>query len=192
MNVSNMPKKRNLILSFVIFIILITSLTFNVVKYHSERVIEVTTEKVVTIDNKEEVEKAKEKNKELNKEVQELGSELELINEENQELENKAKELNKIIETLLSCVSKKIGKYAFHNSSITSINIPNQINIIEDYAFFNSKLTSVSIPNSVKYIGENAFANTPLEEVTIFKETIFKENAFPKETKIIYLEKEGE
>ena len=50
---------------------------------------------------------------------------------------------------------------------------------IEDEAFFVGKLTSISIPNSVQVIGKNAFGNNQLATLTIpatVKEV--KENAF--------------
>ena len=52
-----------------------------------------------------------------------------------------------------------IGQSAFYNrTSLTSVIIPNSINIIEHFAFEGcTRLTSVNIPNSVWYIGQDAF-----------------------------------
>ena len=53
----------------------------------------------------------------------------------------------------------RIGHSAFYNKTgLTSVIIPNSINIIEHFAFEGcTRLTSVNIPNSVWYIGQDAF-----------------------------------
>jgi hypothetical protein len=51
-----------------------------------------------------------------------------------------------------------IGGFAFHNSSITSVTIPNSVTSIEGSAFWNCRnLTSIAIPDSVRSIGVYAF-----------------------------------
>ena len=51
-----------------------------------------------------------------------------------------------------------IGDYAFMNSSVASVTIPNSVNIIGRRAFFScNALTSVTIPSSVISIGDEAF-----------------------------------
>ena len=62
-----------------------------------------------------------------------------------------------------------IGEWAFANSSLASVSIPNTVTTIGDYAFWIcSDLTSVNIPNSVITIGKEAFLGcTSLASVTI-------------------------
>ena len=53
-----------------------------------------------------------------------------------------------------------LGRGAFFNCKLTSMNIPNSVTSIGDYAFnMCSSLTSVKIPNSVISIGDYIFAN---------------------------------
>ena len=52
-----------------------------------------------------------------------------------------------------------VDEFAFANSSLTSVTIPNSVTSIGTSAFFNcSSLTSVTIPNSVINIGDGAFS----------------------------------
>lgn len=53
-----------------------------------------------------------------------------------------------------------IGAYAWLNSKITQLCLPNTVSAIEEYAFYGSRLQSINIPNSVLSIEEYAFANT--------------------------------
>ncbi|MDE5840197.1 MAG: leucine-rich repeat domain-containing protein, partial [Muribaculaceae bacterium] len=53
-----------------------------------------------------------------------------------------------------------IGDYAFANTNISSITLPETMKNIGDYAFEETGLTSIDIPKSVKSIGDYAFFNT--------------------------------
>lgn len=63
----------------------------------------------------------------------------------------------------------KIPNEYFHNSTITSIDIPEGITEIGDYAFLSCKnLQSIKFPTTLKSIGEGAFKGcSQLAEVTI-------------------------
>ena len=62
-----------------------------------------------------------------------------------------------------------IGEYAFCNSGLRSITIPNSVTSIGNDAFYNcSSLTSIKIPNSVTSIGRIAFGDCgDLRSITI-------------------------
>jgi hypothetical protein len=62
-----------------------------------------------------------------------------------------------------------IGGYAFLETALTSVTIPNSVTIIGGEAFLScTNLTSVTIPNSVTSIGVGAFSScTSLTSVTI-------------------------
>ncbi|MDE6017547.1 MAG: leucine-rich repeat protein, partial [Muribaculaceae bacterium] len=53
-----------------------------------------------------------------------------------------------------------IGDYAFANTNISSITLPETMKNIGDYAFEETGLTSIDIPKSIKSIGDYAFFNT--------------------------------
>lgn len=54
---------------------------------------------------------------------------------------------------------KKIGEYAFENSSIKHIRIPDGVKVIERYTFSESSLESIYIPDSVEEIKHGAFSS---------------------------------
>ena len=60
-----------------------------------------------------------------------------------------------------------IRDHAFHHNKLTTITIPNSVTSIGKYAFYVNKLTSVTIPDSVKSIEEGTFSLNPLTAVTI-------------------------
>lgn len=62
-----------------------------------------------------------------------------------------------------------IGRYAFQNNKITSVQIPNTVTFIGNVAFQSNKLTKVTIPDSVEFIGLNAFRDNDLSSVKIGK-----------------------
>ncbi len=60
-----------------------------------------------------------------------------------------------------------IGNFAFYDSEITKITIPDTVIEIKKTAFGYNKLTEIKIPDSVKIIGEKAFMRNDLRELTI-------------------------
>ena len=74
---------------------------------------------------------------------------------------------------------KTIGRAAFANSSISSINIPNSVTRIEDYTFFECNFTAIAIGNSVVSIGYAAFANCKIDSIILPESlTSIEESAF--------------
>ena len=78
-------------------------------------------------------------------------------------------EKNVVISTVYKGVPvTKIGKFAFYEKNITSIDIPNSITSIGDCAFeYCRNLASVTIGNSVTSIGNSAFSCCALTDLTI-------------------------
>lgn len=55
---------------------------------------------------------------------------------------------------------KKIGTYAFQKTSLTSVNIPDNVETIEEYAFSNARqLQEVHLPDSLTSLGRYAFVS---------------------------------
>ena len=76
---------------------------------------------------------------------------------------------------------KTIEEYAFYNSSLAAITLPNTLTSIGYSAFSGcSTLTSISIPNSVKNLGRSAFENcVSLTTIILSNEmTILNDNTF--------------
>ena len=60
-----------------------------------------------------------------------------------------------------------IGSYAFANSQIETLTIPDSVLTIKPYAFYNNnKLISIELPENIK-LSEGVFALTTLEKVTL-------------------------
>lgn len=73
--------------------------------------------------------------------------------------------------------TRKIGKYAFYYSNITSAIIPNSVKTIGIGAFQScGQLTTVSLPNNLTTIAEAAFSNSGLMDITIPDSVISIEN----------------
>lgn len=65
-----------------------------------------------------------------------------------------------IEKVLLPPTLKKIGTYAFQETSLTSVNIPDNVETIEEYAFSNARqLQEVHLPDSLTSLGRYAFAS---------------------------------
>ena len=60
-----------------------------------------------------------------------------------------------------------IGKWAFANSHLTSVMIPDSVTSIASFAFSHNKLTSVAIGSNVIFIGEGVFARNQLTRIAI-------------------------
>ncbi|MDU5117959.1 MAG: cell wall-binding repeat-containing protein [Clostridium botulinum] len=74
-----------------------------------------------------------------------------------------------------------IGNGAFANKKLTSVNIPQTVEIIEMQAFAKNNLTSIELPESLKSMGNIAFMGNKLTSVRIPKNlTIIPSSAFSK------------
>jgi hypothetical protein len=60
-----------------------------------------------------------------------------------------------------------IGEGAFAANKLTSVTIPDSVRFISQYAFGWNQLSSVTVPNSVESIGEGAFVMNQLTQLTI-------------------------
>jgi hypothetical protein len=65
-----------------------------------------------------------------------------------------------------------IGSYAFYQSGLTSLTLPNTLVSIADYAFEANPLTTVSIPDSVETIGIGAFFRNSLTVLQLGNQVI--------------------
>ena len=59
-----------------------------------------------------------------------------------------------------------IGGYAFYDSPVESVILPDTLINIQRYAFAYSALGNISVPAGVTFIGAYAFYNTPIESAT--------------------------
>lgn len=74
---------------------------------------------------------------------------------------------------------KTIRDWAFKDSGIKSIELPNTLDSIGSSAFCGAKLTNIVLPSSLKNVGENAFENCEdLTSLTIKGNTSFERNVF--------------
>ena len=63
---------------------------------------------------------------------------------------------------------KSIGKLTFKTcKSLTQIEIPEGVELIDDFAFDESGLQTIKLPSTLKEIGMNAFYGTQLEEIKL-------------------------
>ena len=67
-----------------------------------------------------------------------------------------------------------IGGYAFYDTAVTDIVLPETLTGIQQYAFARSNISSVVIPASVEYIAKYAFFYTPLTSVTFAQDSDLK------------------
>ena len=67
-----------------------------------------------------------------------------------------------------------IGGYAFYNTPVTDIVLPDTLTSIQAYVFARSGLRAVSIPANVEYIARYAFFHTPLESVIFAQDSALK------------------
>ena len=64
--------------------------------------------------------------------------------------------------------NNEISRSSFHYTNLETIDIPNEVKIIDSYAFAECQnLTTINIPNSVTSIGYDAFANCPNLTITV-------------------------
>ena len=62
---------------------------------------------------------------------------------------------------------KIIGKNSLSERVLTSVVLPDGLEIIREYALYNNRLTTVAIPNGVTSIGKGAFSGNQLTNITI-------------------------
>lgn len=74
-----------------------------------------------------------------------------------------------IPEKIESHLVTAIGKSAFITKQLTSVIIPENVEVIGDSSFVATQLKSVIIPNSTLFIGHLAFVHNELTSVTIPK-----------------------
>lgn len=63
---------------------------------------------------------------------------------------------------------EEIEKFAFSNSSLSEIILPDTLKTIADYGFLDAKkLDKITVPSSVRFIGYSAFSGSGIKEVTL-------------------------
>lgn len=60
-----------------------------------------------------------------------------------------------------------IGKHAFNNIRLKTVEIPDGVITIEEYAFYKNELSSITIPSSVATISESAFRINHLKYLSV-------------------------
>lgn len=74
---------------------------------------------------------------------------------------------------------KYIGKYAFANNNVVTIDIPYTIKNISKYAFYNNYIEELFIPEGVESIETGAFLNNNINDLFIGDSVIYiSDNAF--------------
>ena len=64
--------------------------------------------------------------------------------------------------------NNEISRSSFHYTNLETIDIPNEVKIIDSYAFAECQnLTTINIPNSVTSVGHNAFESCPKLTITV-------------------------
>ena len=99
-----------------------------------------------------------------------------------------------LAEKYLGVPVKQIGAYAFYESKIKRVFIPDTVTVIADSAFYGcNKLTEVDIPDSVTHIGRSAFADcAALSSLSLGKGVVHVGNeAFRDCSSSIYTEHES-
>lgn len=61
----------------------------------------------------------------------------------------------------------RVGEYAFADTALENITLPESVTEIGKYAFQSSALKVISLPSSLEGIGNYAFQNTKIKEITI-------------------------
>lgn len=63
---------------------------------------------------------------------------------------------------------EKIEKFAFSNSSLSEIILPDTLKTISDYGFLDAKkLDKIAVPSSVRFIGYSAFSGSGIKEAAL-------------------------
>lgn len=60
-----------------------------------------------------------------------------------------------------------IGKSAFEESSVKSVNLPETVVNLDSYAFYNSELKNINLPEGMRFIGEHALSETNIYSLNI-------------------------
>lgn len=62
---------------------------------------------------------------------------------------------------------KQISESAFEDNIIEKIEIPEGVEVVDKYAFKNNKLKAIKLPKSLKTIGDEAFYKNSLEKISV-------------------------
>lgn len=72
-----------------------------------------------------------------------------------------------LVSVTLNDSVKSIGDYAFYDSSIQDLDVPNSLTSIGDYAFAYSSIREIELPISLTSIGDYAFAYSSIREIEL-------------------------